>query len=379
MLLGARSRRSRPRTRGAAAAILSTQMLVSIAILIVAVAILFFAPDALLQPTLFAGLGLVFVLTGAAAIVPWDRISRNWRVLMPVLNILAITAIRAAEPQLGAGLMLVFPVIWLARSFPMRDVTIGTGLSIGLIWMTRALQPTPLVVNDFASVVLLPIALGFVATVVYDSARRGRAQSVLLLQHSQLIENALERVRMQQRELEARLAPLRGALENPYPGAVLGNPQGAVTLVEFSDYACPYCRISLPEVEALIAANKDLRVVMREEAVLSPESDDAAYMALAAADQGRYPAFHRAMFSQDHLSPETIEAAARAAGLDLAKAKAAIASGKYASEVENNGRMADAVGFSGTPAWVIGSEAFSGAMGRDALSQAIERARGGQP
>ena len=74
-----------------------------------------------------------------------------------------------------------------------------------------------------------------------------------------------------------------------------------------------------------------------------------------------------------------IEAAARAAGLDLGKAKAAIASGKYASEVENNGRMADAVGFSGTPAWVIGSEAFSGAMGRDALSQAIERARGGQP
>jgi len=180
-------------------------MLISVTILLLTVAILFFAPIALLQPTLFAGLGLVFVLTGAAAIVPWDRISRNWRVLMPLLDIIAIAAIQAAEPQLGAGLMLVFPVIWLARSFPTRDVMAGTGIAIGLVWVVRALQATPLVVHDFASVVLLPIALGFVATVVSDSARRGRAQSVLLRQHSQLIENALERVRMQQRELDAVL------------------------------------------------------------------------------------------------------------------------------------------------------------------------------
>lgn len=211
-------------------------------------------------------------------------------------------------------------------------------------------------------------------------AGRGATETVVreyILDHPEILPQAMQR--MQQRELAARLAPLRGALENPYPGAVLGNPMGTVTLVEFSDYACPYCRVSLPDVEALIAANKDLRVVMREEAVLSPESDDAAYMALAAADQGRYQAFHKAMFSQDHLSPQTIDAAARAAGLDLTKAKAAIASGKYASEVENNGRMADAVGFSGTPAWVIGSEAFSGAMGQDALSQAVARARAAKP
>ncbi|WEK45425.1 MAG: DsbA family protein [Candidatus Andeanibacterium colombiense] len=212
-----------------------------------------------------------------------------------------------------------------------------------------------------------------------SGAGRGATETIVrdyILDHPEILPQAMQR--MQQRELAARLAPLRGALENPYPGAVLGNPNGTVTLVEFSDYACPYCRLSVPEVEALIAANKDLKVVLREEAVLSPQSEDAARMALAAADQGRYAAFHKAMFSHDHLSPETIDAAARAAGLDLAKAKAAIASGKYDSEIENNGRVAEAAGFSGTPAWVIGDEGFSGALSRDVLAQAVMRARAGK-
>lgn len=207
-------------------------------------------------------------------------------------------------------------------------------------------------------------------------AGRGATETIVrdyILEHPEILPEAMQR--MQERELAARLAPLRGAIENPYPGAVLGNPNGTVTLVEFSDYACPYCRLSLPEVEALITANKDLKVVMREEAVLSPESDDAARMALAAADQGKYVAFHRAMFARDHLSPETIEAAAREAGLNLAKAKTAIASGKYDPEIANNVRMAEAVGFTGTPAWVVGDQAFSGAMSRDALAQAVAKAR----
>jgi signal transduction histidine kinase len=202
MVLGAQSTSSRPRSRGAAVAILATQMLISAAVLVVIVAIVVFAPEALTHATLFAGLGLVFALTGAAAIVPWDRVNRHWRVVLPMLNILALGAIREAEPQLGTGLMMVFPVIWLARSFTMRDVVAGTAFAIGIIWATRGLTPGPLVVNDFGAVVLLPVMLGFVATTVYVSARRGRAQSVLLRQHSQAIESALERARLQQRLLD---------------------------------------------------------------------------------------------------------------------------------------------------------------------------------
>jgi len=220
--------------------------------------------------------------------------------------------------------------------------------------------------------------LGFAGGWAWQATGAGReaTQKIVhdyILDHPEILPEAMQR--MQQRELAARLAPLRGTLENPYPGAVLGNPNGTVTLVEFSDYACPYCRMSVPEVEALIAANKDLKVVMREEAVLSPQSEDAARMALAAADQGKYAAFHKAMFGHDHLSPETIAEAARAAGLDLEKAKAAIAAGKYDSEIRNNIRLADAIGFGGTPAWVIGEDAYSGAQNAATLADSVARAR----
>ena len=60
--------------------------------------------------------------------------------------------------------------------------------------------------------------------------------------------------KLQSRETEARLAPLRGAVETPFPGAIMGNPQGKITLVEFTDFACTYCRQSLADVDALIAA-----------------------------------------------------------------------------------------------------------------------------
>lgn len=181
---------------------LATQMLISGAMLLVVVAIVVFAPESLTQPTLFSGILLIFVLSGVAATVPWDRISRHWRVLLPVLNIVAIGAIRAADPQLGPGLLLVFPVIWLARSFALREVIAGTSLAIGIVWISRALVPAPLAVTDFTSIVLLPITLGFVSAIVFISARRGRAQSVLLRQHSQLIETALDRASQQQRLLD---------------------------------------------------------------------------------------------------------------------------------------------------------------------------------
>jgi two-component system, OmpR family, phosphate regulon sensor histidine kinase PhoR len=202
MVLGGQNSPTRPRSRGAASAILGTQMLISVAELVIVVAIVVFAPQAATHPGLFGGVGLVFVLTGAAALVPWDKISRHWRLVLPILNIVAIGAIRIAEPELGSGLMMVFPVIWLARSFAMREVIAGTSLAIALVWVSRALTPTPLVVSDFSAIVLLPVTLGFVATTVYVGARRSRAQSVLLRQHSGLIETALERARLQQRLLD---------------------------------------------------------------------------------------------------------------------------------------------------------------------------------
>lgn len=224
----------------------------------------------------------------------------------------------------------------------------------------------------------LCLVLGFVGGWSWQATGLGRGSTEqivrdYILDHPEILPEAMQR--LQDRELASRLEPLRETLETPYPGAVLGNPQGSEILVEFSDYACPYCKTSVADVEALIAANDDLMVVMRQDPVLSPESDHAARMALAAADQGKFPAFHKLMYAKDHISPETIEAAAREAGVDLAKAQADIGAGKFEAELENNRRLAATIGFSGTPSWVVGDQAFSGAIGQEALARALAKAR----
>jgi len=176
-------------------------------------------------------------------------------------------------------------------------------------------------------------------------------------------------------QIAEQLAPLRPELETPYPGAVLGNPEGSITLVEFTDYACGYCRQSLPDVIALIADNPDLKVVVREYPILSAGSADAARMALAAADQGRFEEFHNAMFAQDGPSPEGIEAAAIAAGVDLAQARTAIEAGEFESQLQNNVFLGQTMRLGGTPSWIVGDQVMEGAVERSRLEAAVAEAR----
>src|SRR5205085_10649870 len=100
---------------------------------------------------------------------------------------------------------------------------------------------------------------------------------------------------LQAREEGKRIAPMRAELERPFPGAVLGNPNGKVTLVEFSDYACSYCRASVEDVAALIAGNPDVPVVVRVYPILHPDGVDAAVIARAAAQHVPFGQLHEAM------------------------------------------------------------------------------------
>lgn len=225
---------------------------------------------------------------------------------------------------------------------------------------------------------LVPLAIalpsGFAGAAVWDySGLGGAATREYLLAHPEILPEAMDV--LQEREQVARIEPLRADLERPFPGAVLGNPAGSVTLVEFTDYACTYCRRSVADVEALIAANPDLKVVPREYPILSPESVDAARMALAAAQQGRYAEFHQAMFELGPPSAETIPAAARAAGVDLALAQQAIERGAFDAHLQANGEMAQRLGIQGTPGWVVGDRTLNGAVGEEAIGEAIAEAR----
>jgi protein-disulfide isomerase len=222
--------------------------------------------------------------------------------------------------------------------------------------------------------VAIALAAGFAGAAAWDFSGLGdRSTRAYLLANPEVLPEAMDV--LQAREQLARIEPLRGELERPFPGAVLGNPSGSVTLVEFTDYACTYCRQSVAEVDALVAANPDLKVVMREYPILTSESVDAARMALAAAQQGKYAAFHAAMFRLGPPSAEAIAAAAKEAGVDLALARTAIDSGMFDAQLHANAVLASQLGVSGTPGWVIGDKMFNGAVGRDAIGEAIEAAR----
>jgi protein-disulfide isomerase len=209
------------------------------------------------------------------------------------------------------------------------------------------------------------------------AAMRWRSDSQVhdyIVNHPEVLPEAMGNLRRQ--EDARQLSGMRADMEKPFPGAVLGNPAGKVTLVEFTDYACGYCRRSVADIDRLTADRPDLRVVVREMPILTPESRDAAAMALAAAEQGRYLQFHEAMFAIGRPNADTIAQAAQQAGLDMDRAKKVIADPRTGAEIDGNLDYGRKLGFQGTPSWVIGDRMLSGAVGYDALVKAVDEAKG---
>jgi len=211
-----------------------------------------------------------------------------------------------------------------------------------------------------------------------SSGQRAEIEQVVhdyLMAHPEVLPKAM--AELESRQNASQLAKFRPDLERASAGTVLGNPQGRVTLIEFTDYACGFCRRSVDDVDALIAANPDLRVIVRELPILTPSSADAAKMAIAAAEQGRYAQFHKAMFEAGNPSAKTIASAAATAGLDMDRALRIAADPGTEAELVRNLDLAKQLGFSGTPSWVVGDAMLSGAVGRDSLAEAIASAQSG--
>lgn len=209
-----------------------------------------------------------------------------------------------------------------------------------------------------------------------SNAEREATEAVVrayILEHPEILSEAAQI--LQDRETAKRLASVGDALTTPFSGAIAGNPDGAVTLVEFTDYSCGYCRASVADVQKLVGSNKDVRVVFREVAILNPASREAAKWALAAAKQGKHRAFHDAMFAGDKPNPQSIRAAALKAGLDMKRAEMDANSKAVAGEIEANMAMMQQVGFNGTPTFIVGGQILEGALGHDALKDAVAKAR----
>jgi predicted DsbA family dithiol-disulfide isomerase len=199
-----------------------------------------------------------------------------------------------------------------------------------------------------------------------NDAAFGKRVRAYILAHPQIVAEAAERLRIE---------PVREAVETPFPGAWAGNPHGDVTLVIFTDYNCPYCRASAPQIDRLLASDPKVKVVWREMPVLGPGSDQAAAAALAAARQGKYLPFHRALFTGGHPDQTGIAAAARTVGLAPASLIAGGKAPEVQAEIATNLHIARHLGISATPFFVIGNRTHEGAMGYDALAAAVAEAR----
>jgi len=211
----------------------------------------------------------------------------------------------------------------------------------------------------------------------FDDKERAAIEALVrdyLLENPEILTEVVDKLR--EKQAMAAIDGVRGEVFTPFPGAVLGNPKGETVLVEFSDYACGFCRRSVEAVDALIAEDPDLKVVVREFPILSQASIEAAQWALAAAQQGKYEEFHRAMYDEGKPTPDNIEKAAKAAGLNLAKARAAIDSPEIAAEIEANRAFAAQLQFDGTPAWITANRTLQGAVGEDALREALAASAG---
>jgi protein-disulfide isomerase len=198
----------------------------------------------------------------------------------------------------------------------------------------------------------------------------GSRQSVrdYLLENPEILPEAMDVLRA--RESAKVVSANRTALETPFAGAWAGAADGDVVLVEFFDYACGYCRKSNADVDRLLREDPKLKVVWREWPVLGADSEAAARASLAAAQAGRFKPFYDTLFATGRPGPEAIGKARAAAGLsgDLPAAEAD-------RELARNFQLARNLEATGTPTFVVGDQIFQGAVGYEALRDAVKEAR----
>jgi protein-disulfide isomerase len=251
----------------------------------------------------------------------------------------------------------------------MGRVMMGFGVlaSVALAIMLAQVSPTPQT-----------------ATGMTDMERQ-RIQSVVrdyVLDHGEMLPEAMERY--ERKQVTALLDQARPELETPFYGAVGGNRRGDVTLVVFFDFRCPYCHSARKDIDALIARDSGLRVVYRDFPVLDapgrpPLSRAAAQLALAAAQQNRYVAFHDAVFDGPRpLTQESLVAAARRAGLNELAAANAARNPDVVEAINRNLELGQLLGVSGTPTYVIGPHVLSGADKARLLPDYIAQLRKGR-
>ncbi len=194
-----------------------------------------------------------------------------------------------------------------------------------------------------------------------------------ILNHPEILPQAMSNLEV--REASKRVSTNRAAIETPYGSAWEGAADGDVTLVEFFDYSCGYCRTAVADVARLLAEDKKLKVVYRELPVLGEPSLNAARLSLVAAKSPNYVAFHKALYGNGRPDDAGIDSALVKAGLNPAAARAEANTPAVEAELSKSANLQSALNLTGTPSWVVGDQLHIGAVGYEKLKAAIAEAR----
>ncbi|MEX5597466.1 DsbA family protein [Pseudophaeobacter sp. C1-32P7] len=214
-----------------------------------------------------------------------------------------------------------------------------------------------------------------------DEARVRELVLETIRENPEIVMEAVALLEKQQADAQAEtqaevLRSQRDLIERDPNAPVLGNPEGDVTVVEFFDYNCPYCRRVKPEVRALIEEDPNIRLVYREWPILGDGSVFAAKAALAARVQGKYEEFHWAMMAIKGRAQEaTVLRVAEEVGLDLEQLKKDMEAPEVAEHIATSMRLTQALGFNGTPSFVVGDALVPGFVEKDQLSELVSTAR----
>jgi protein-disulfide isomerase len=225
---------------------------------------------------------------------------------------------------------------------------------------------------------LLPF--GAVAQTVSDEDIKSLALEAIR-ENPQIIMEAIALIEEQRNAAQAAaqaetLLRQRAFLENDPNAPFVGNPDAGTVIVEFFDYNCPYCKRAAGDVKALLAADDDLRVVYREWPILGEGSVLASRAALAARNQGKYEEMHWGLMEMRGRAEEaSILALARSIGLDVDQLREDMQSDDVNSHIAASEQLAQNLGFTGTPAFVIGDALVPGAIPLAELQQYIAQAR----
>jgi protein-disulfide isomerase len=225
-----------------------------------------------------------------------------------------------------------------------------------------------------------------------SASQRGDIERIIreyIISHPEVLQEAM--MELEKRNAAAEAARHQAAVRdnaqtifNSTRQVVLGNPKGDVTMVEFFDYNCGYCKRAMGDMLTLLKSDPNLRIVLKEFPVLGPGSVEAAKVAAAARMQDKtgkkYLEFHQKLLGgRGQADQAHALAAAKEAGFDTARIEKDIGSDEVRQSLEESFKLAEALGLNGTPSYVIGKDVVVGAVGLDALKEKINTNRCGKP